>query len=57
MIPNDSGGGAPNLRLHQPKCYAQSVALGECVKPDERGKYPLVRSGPYLMAKFKLTMT
>ena len=41
--------------FHQPNWDAEIVALEACVSPGERPKYPPVRSGPYLMGKFKST--
>ncbi len=41
--------------LHQPNWDAEIVALDACLSPGEAPKYPPVRSGPYLMGKFKST--
>jgi isopenicillin N synthase-like dioxygenase len=43
--------------FHQPNWDAEIVALDACVGPGEKPKYPPVRSGPYLMGKFKSTTT
>jgi isopenicillin N synthase-like dioxygenase len=59
VIPED--GGAERRQsfafFHQPNWDAKIVALPACLGPDERPKYPAVRSGPYLMSKFKATTT
>ena len=41
--------------FHQPNWEAEIVALEACLSPGERPKYLPVRSGPYLMGKFKST--
>jgi isopenicillin N synthase-like dioxygenase len=41
--------------FHQPNWDAEIVALDACLATDEAPKYPPVRSGPYLMGKFKST--
>jgi isopenicillin N synthase-like dioxygenase len=43
--------------FHQPNWDAEIVALDACLAPGETPKYPPVRSGPYLMSKFKSTTT
>ena len=43
--------------FHQPNWDAEIVALDACLERGERPKYPPVRSGPYLMSKFKATTT
>lgn len=39
--------------FHQPNWHAEITCLPGCVKPGEASKYSSVRSGPYLMEKFK----
>ncbi|MGA8444938.1 MAG: 2OG-Fe(II) oxygenase family protein, partial [Roseiarcus sp.] len=41
--------------FHQPNWDAEIVALDACLAANEAPKYPPVRSGPYLMGKFKST--
>lgn len=41
--------------FHQPNWDAEIVALDQCLKPGEAPKYAAVRSGPYLMNKFRST--
>jgi isopenicillin N synthase-like dioxygenase len=41
--------------FHQPNWDAEIVALEACLAPGETAKYAPVRSGPYLMGKFKST--
>ena len=41
--------------FHQPNWDAEIVALPSCVTAGESGQYAPVRSGPYLMSKFKST--
>jgi isopenicillin N synthase-like dioxygenase len=57
VIPD--GGGAERRQsfafFHQPNWDAEIVALDACLAIDEAPKYPPVRSGPYLMGKFKST--
>ena len=43
--------------FHQPNWNAEITALAACLAPGETPKYPPVRSGPYLMSKFKSTTT
>jgi isopenicillin N synthase-like dioxygenase len=43
--------------FHQPNWDAEIVALDACLAPGETPRYPPVRSGPYLMSKFKSTTT
>ena len=43
--------------FHQPNWNAEITALPACLAPGGRPKYPAVRSGPYLMSKFKSTTT
>ena len=54
VIPD--GGGAERRQsfafFHQPNWDAEIVALDACLATNEAPKYPLVRSGPYLMGKF-----
>ena len=58
-IPQD--GGAERRQsfafFHQPNWNAEILAIEACLGPDETPKYPPVRSGPYLMGKFKSTTT
>ncbi|MBV9290285.1 MAG: isopenicillin N synthase family oxygenase [Hyphomicrobiales bacterium] len=57
VIPAD-GGAAPRQSFaffHQPNWDAGIVALEACLEPGETVKYPPVKSGPYLMGKFKST--
>ena len=42
--------------FHQPNWDAEIVCLESCLEPGEQPKYPPVRSGPYLMSKFKSTV-
>jgi isopenicillin N synthase-like dioxygenase len=57
VIPAD--GGAARRQsfafFHQPNWNAEIAPLDVCLAPGERPKYPPVRSGPYLMSKFKST--
>ena len=57
VIPDD--GGAERRQsfafFHQPNWDAEIVALEACLATNEAPKYPPVRSGPYLMGKFKST--
>ena len=57
VIPDD--GGAERRQsfafFHQPNWDAEIVALDACLAANEAPKYPPVRSGPYLMGKFKST--
>lgn len=59
VIPRD--GGAERRQsfafFHQPNWNAEIMALAACLGPGETPKYPSVRSGPYLMGKFKSTTT
>lgn len=43
--------------FHQPNWDAEICVLQACLAPGEAAKYELVRSGPYLMAKFRATTT
>ena len=43
--------------FHQPNWDAEIVAIAACLAANEAPKYPPVRSGPYLMGKFKSTTT
>jgi isopenicillin N synthase-like dioxygenase len=57
VIPGD---GAAERRqsfafFHQPNWDAEIVTLDARLEPNEAPKYPPVRSGPYLMGKFKST--
>jgi isopenicillin N synthase-like dioxygenase len=42
--------------FHQPNWDAEIVCLESCLKTGEKPKYAPVRSGPYLMSKFKSTV-
>ena len=42
--------------FHQPNWSAEICALQACLAPGEALKYPAVRSGPYLMSKFRATV-
>jgi isopenicillin N synthase-like dioxygenase len=42
--------------FHQPNWDQEIVCLPSCLGPDGRAKYEPVRSGPYLMSKFKSTV-
>ncbi len=42
--------------FHQPNWSAEISAIAACLAPGELAKYPPVRSGPYLMDKFKATV-
>ncbi len=57
VIPDD--GGAERRQsfafFHQENWDAEIVVLDACLATNEAPKYPLVRSGPYLMGKFKST--
>jgi isopenicillin N synthase-like dioxygenase len=59
VIPDD--GGAERRQsfafFHQPNWDAEIVALDACLAPGETPKYPPVRSGPYLMGRFKAAAT
>ena len=55
-------GGAAERRqsfafFHQPNWSAEITAIEACLEPGDVPKYPPVRSGPYLMSKFKATVT
>jgi isopenicillin N synthase-like dioxygenase len=58
VIPAD--GGAQRRQsfafFHQPNWSAEIFALEACLAPGEAPKYPPVRSGPYLMSKFRATV-
>jgi isopenicillin N synthase-like dioxygenase len=41
--------------FHQPNWHAEIKVLDVCLADGEAPKYDPVRSGPYLMAKFKAT--
>lgn len=59
VIPED-GGVAQRQSFaffQQPDWDAEIAPLEACAKPGEAPKYPPVRSGPYLMNKFKATTT
>jgi isopenicillin N synthase-like dioxygenase len=43
--------------FHQPNWFAEIACLPSCVRPGAEPKYEPVLSGPYLMGKFKSTMT
>ena len=43
--------------FHQPNWDAEICVLQACLAPGEAAKYEPVRSGPYLMAKFRATTT
>jgi isopenicillin N synthase-like dioxygenase len=43
--------------FHQPNWEAEIVALPSCLTRGQAGQYAPVRSGPYLMSKFKSTTT
>jgi isopenicillin N synthase-like dioxygenase len=59
VIPDDGG----SVRrqsfafFHQPDWDAEIVPIDACLRPGVAPKYPPVRSGPYLMNKFKATTT
>jgi isopenicillin N synthase-like dioxygenase len=57
VIPGDAGAERRQsfAFFHQPNWDAEIVALEACLAPNEAPKYPPVRSGPYLMGKFKST--
>ena len=59
IIPAPKEGGAERRQsfafFHQPNWDAEIIALDACLAPGEAPKYAPVRSGPYLMAKFKST--
>ncbi len=42
--------------FHQPDWSAEITCLPSCLGPGEVAKYPPVRSGPYLMSKFRSTV-
>ena len=54
-----AGGGGKRRQsfafFHQPNWDAEIVTLDACLAANEAPKYPPVRSGPYLMGKFKST--
>lgn len=43
--------------FHQPNWFAEIACLEACLAPGEKPKYEPVLSGPYLMSKFKATVT
>ena len=43
--------------FHQPNWDAEIRVLEACLSPGEAAKYAPVRSGPYLMSKFRSTTT
>ena len=43
--------------FHQPNWFAEISCLPSCLATGETAKYPPVLSGPYLMSKFKATVT
>ncbi len=43
--------------FHQPNWFAEIACLPSCLAAGETAKYPPVLSGPYLMSKFKATVT
>ncbi|CAN7321085.1 isopenicillin N synthase family oxygenase [Rhizobium rhizogenes] len=43
--------------FHQPNWFAEIACLPSCLPPGEEPKYAPVLSGPYLMGKFKSTVT
>jgi isopenicillin N synthase-like dioxygenase len=59
--PSPENGGNARRRsmafFHQPNWNAEIRALEACLAPGETPKYGPVRSGPYLMSKFKSTTT
>jgi isopenicillin N synthase-like dioxygenase len=57
VIPHDRGAERRQsfAFFHQPNWDAEIVALEACLEKGERAKYPPVKSGPYLMGKFKST--
>ncbi|HTV71595.1 MAG TPA: 2OG-Fe(II) oxygenase family protein [Rhizobiaceae bacterium] len=42
--------------FHQPNWDAEIICLDSCLRPGEAPKYAPVRSGPFLMSKFKSTV-
>ena len=58
--PPDSGDNARRQSMaffHQPNWDAEISVLEACLAPGEAAKYAAVRSGPYLMSKFRSTTT
>ncbi|AYG59493.1 isopenicillin N synthase family dioxygenase [Rhizobium jaguaris] len=58
--PPDEGGMQRRQSLaffHQPNWFAEIACLLSCLPSGEEPKYPPVLSGPYLMGKFKSTVT
>jgi isopenicillin N synthase-like dioxygenase len=56
----ENGGNARRQSMaffHQPNWDAEIRVLEACLSPGEAAKYAPVRSGPYLMSKFRLTTT
>ena len=56
----ENGGNARRQSMaffHQPNWDAEIRVLEACLGPGETPKYAPVRSGPYLMSKFKSTTT
>ena len=43
--------------FHQPNWFAEIACLPSCLAAGDTAKYPPVLSGPYLMSKFKATVT
>ena len=43
--------------FHQPNWDAEITAIDACLEQGESPKYPAVYSGPYLMSKFRATVT
>lgn len=57
-----SASGVSNRRqslafFHQPNWFAEITCLENCVEPGESPKYDPVLSGPYLMSKFRSTVS
>lgn len=43
--------------FHQPNWFAEIACLPSCVVPGQAARHAAVLSGPYLMGKFKSTVT
>lgn len=59
--PRNSGNGSNRRQsmafFHQPNWFAEIACLDVCLEPGEAAKYEPVLSGPYLMGKFRSTVS
>ena len=57
--PVDAGSSSRRLSIaffHQPNWHAEITCIPTCLEDGEKPKYPPVKSGPYLMDKFRSTV-